>query len=82
MEQYLKDLGSLKEFIIPAVITLAIIVILLIVRSVILRLLRRGASHTKSHLDDVILQAIRTPSIYWSVAVGLYVGVAVSTLPI
>ncbi len=82
MEQYLKDLDNIKEFIIPAAVTITIIVVLLIVRSAVLRILKRGASRTKSHVDDVVLQAIRTPSIYWSVAVGLYVGVAVSSLPL
>ncbi|MFQ5428191.1 MAG: mechanosensitive ion channel family protein [Thermodesulfobacteriota bacterium] len=82
MEQYLKELGNLKEFIIPAAVFLAIIIVLLIVRGAALKLLRRGAASTTSNIDDVILAAIRTPSIYWSIAIGLYVGVAVSSLPV
>ncbi len=82
MEQYLKEIADLREFIIPAGATIAIFIILLIVRGTALRLFRKGASRTRSNIDDIILQAVRTPSIYWSLAIALYVGVAVSSLPV
>ncbi len=82
MEQYLKDIANLKDFIIPAATTIAIIIVMLIVRGAAFKLFRKGASRTKSNIDDVVLQAIKTPSLYWSVAIGLYVGVAVSALPL
>jgi len=82
MEQYIKNLGELREFIIPAAITIAVIIVMLILRGAAFKLLRRGAARTKSNIDDVMLKAVKTPSIYWSVAIGLYVGVAVSTLPL
>ncbi len=81
MEQYLGNIGELKEFVIPAATTIFTLVIMLIVRGVAFRVLRRGASRTKSNIDDVILQAVKSPSIYWSIAISLYVGIAVSTLP-
>ncbi len=81
MEQYLKEIAGLREFIIPAATTIAIAIVLLIFRGTAFRLLRRGASRTRSNIDDVILQAVRSPSIYWSIAIALYVGVAVSSLP-
>ncbi len=82
MEQYLKEIAELREFIIPAAATIAVFIILLIVRGMAFRLFKKGASRTRSNVDDIILQAVRTPSIYWSLAIALYVGVAVSSLPV
>ncbi len=82
MEQYLKELGNFKEFIIPAAVTIAIIIVMLIIRGAAFKLMRKGTTRTKSNVDDIILKALRTPSIYWSIAIGLYVGVAVSSLPL
>ncbi len=82
MEQYLREIGNLKEFVIPAATTIATMVVLLIVRGTAFRLLRKAASRTRSNVDDVVVQAVKSPSIYWSAAIALYVGVAVSSLPL
>jgi len=82
MDKYLTDLGNLKEFIIPAATTIVIIIVMLFIRAAVFKLMRKGAARTRSNVDDVVLQAIKTPSFYWFVAIGLYVGVAVSTLPV
>jgi small-conductance mechanosensitive channel len=57
-------------------------VLALVVRKVLFRFLQRWAKRTETRLDDLFLEAIRTPSIYWCVAVGLYFGIGTSKLPV
>ncbi|MBZ0154805.1 MAG: mechanosensitive ion channel family protein [Alphaproteobacteria bacterium] len=51
------------------------------VRGVLFRSLHRWASGTRTDLDDILIGAIRTPSLFWCIAVGLYAGIAFSELP-
>jgi small-conductance mechanosensitive channel len=51
------------------------------VRSIALRILHKWAQITDTRIDDIILKSFRVPSVYWAIAIGLYVGVAVSELP-
>jgi len=43
--------------------------------------LHRWAEKTEAKVDDLIIKAFKTPSIYWCIAIGLYIGVALSELP-
>lgn len=56
-------------------------IILMIVRSLALRILLRWARKTETKIDDIIIKSLRTPSIFWSISIGLYLGLAVSDLP-
>ncbi len=80
MEQYLQNSAYLKVFIIPSAVTIAVIVVLLLLRSAVFKVLRRWAGKSTSRLDDIIVQSVKLPSIYWALAIGIYVGVAVSDL--
>lgn len=53
---------------------------LLGIRSVLLRQLHRWASRTDNSLDDVVVHAIRTPSLFWAVAGAVDITVRVNVV--
>ncbi|MCC6544968.1 MAG: mechanosensitive ion channel family protein [Nitrospirae bacterium] len=55
--------------------------ILLIIRNISFRLLHRWAKKTETEVDNIIILSFKTPSIYWCIAIGLYIGVGISDLP-
>jgi small-conductance mechanosensitive channel len=57
-------------------------VLVFIARKMLLHLLVRWTQKTKTHFDDLLLKAIRIPSLYWCIAVGLYFAIGTSDLPI
>ncbi|MFH1014881.1 MAG: mechanosensitive ion channel family protein [Nitrospirota bacterium] len=71
-----------EKIMIPAVIALISAGLLLIVRSIAFKILRKWADRTETKIDDIIIKSLRIPSIYWSIAIGLYIGVAVSEFPV
>jgi small-conductance mechanosensitive channel len=54
----------------------------LMVRKVMLRVLYRWAQQTESTMDDLLLEAVRVPSIYWCIAIGLYLTIGTSKMPV
>ena len=70
-----------KRLIIPVGIALAAAVVLLVIRSISFRLLDRWAERTATKIDDIILAVFKVPTIYWCLAIGLYIGVEASDLP-
>ncbi|MBI5204673.1 MAG: mechanosensitive ion channel family protein [Nitrospirae bacterium] len=72
---------NIKKILIPAIIALSSISVLLIIRGISFRLLHRWAEKTATKLDDIIIMVLKTPSVYWCVAIGLYTGIAISELP-
>jgi small-conductance mechanosensitive channel len=55
--------------------------IALLFRKVMFRFLHRWAQKTETTLDDLLLAAVRVPSIYWCIAAGLYLAIGTSNLP-
>lgn len=72
---------SLKEIFIPATVALISAFLMFMVRSVAFRLLHKWAERTETKIDDIIIKSFKVPSLYWCIAIGLYIGVAVSKLP-
>ena len=72
---------NIKKILIPAIIALLSVSVLLVIRGISFRLLHRWAEKTKTKLDDIIIVVLKTPSVYWCVAIGLYIGIAISELP-
>lgn len=71
----------MKPFLVPALVGLAATVALYVARALAFRLLHRWALQTESRIDDILVGALRTPSLFWCLAIGIYAGVAVSDLP-
>ncbi|TAL23680.1 MAG: mechanosensitive ion channel family protein [Nitrospirae bacterium] len=71
---------NIKQIFIPAITAVASVSVLLIIRGLSFRLLHRWAEKTETKLDDIIITALRIPSVYWCVAIGLYIGIATSEL--
>jgi small-conductance mechanosensitive channel len=70
-----------EKFMIPAVLALASAAALLIARAVAFRLLHAWAGKTETQIDDIIIKSLRTPSVFWSIALGIYLSVVLSDLP-
>ena len=70
-----------KDIMIFIAIFLAISAAALLVRKLTLSMMGRWARKTETKVDDIILDTIRHPSIYWSIAIGLYVAVGLSSFP-
>ena len=71
---------NLQRIVIPALIVLISSCALLVARRITFGFLMRWAKKTESQLDDPVIKSLRTPSIYWCLAIGLYLGVAFSEL--
>jgi len=72
---------DLRGMLFPAAIALASALLLLIVRGIAFRFINRWADKSETKLDDLIIGSLKTPSVYWCLAIGLFVGVALSNLP-
>ena len=70
--------SHLERLLVPLGLALVIAAVLLIVRTILFRLFHRWAVKSESHLDDLIIRSIRIPSIFWCLAIGLYVGIDLS----
>ncbi|OGF62413.1 MAG: hypothetical protein A2Y62_16975 [Candidatus Fischerbacteria bacterium RBG_13_37_8] len=67
--------------ILPASVAIGVFAVLYIIRTVAFKILQRWAKKSKTQLDDIIVTSFKTPSIYWCLAIGLYVGANISTIP-
>lgn len=74
-------LDTFEPLVFPFIIFLASTAALLFVRGVAFKLLHVWAERTATKADDIVIKAFKTPSIYWSIAVGLYLGIAFSAIP-
>lgn len=73
--------SSLTMTVVPLIIAVVATGVLLVVRSAAFRLLRRWGGRTANRMDDIIIPVIATPSVYWCIAIGLYLGIALSEIP-
>lgn len=69
------------KYAIPLSATLGGMLILLILRSLLLRVLHAWSTKTVTKIDDILVTSFRGPSILWAVALALYIGIIVSDLP-
>lgn len=75
------DPVTLRQIATSAGVFVAVAGAALALRRVLLSVLQRWAAKTETALDDILLSVIRGPSVFWAVAVGLYVGIGTSVLP-
>lgn len=72
---------TLKKILIPSIIAVTSAFLLFIIRGISFKLLHRWAERTETKIDDIIIKSFKVPSIYWCIAIGLYIGLAFSELP-
>jgi small-conductance mechanosensitive channel len=70
-----------NQILIPLIIALLSISVLFAIRSIVFRLLHSWAEKIKTEIGDIIIRAFKTPSVYWCIAIGLYIGIAISEFP-
>jgi small-conductance mechanosensitive channel len=70
-----------EKILIPAIVSVVSILTFFAVRGIVFKFLRRWVEKTATRFDDIIVSSIKTPSILWCAAIGLYIGVAISELP-
>src|ERR1700681_790987 len=70
-----------NNIMLSSVVFIGVIVLALIVRKVMFRFLKRWSQKTETKLDDLFLEALSSPSIFWCIAIGLYFAIGTSKLP-
>lgn len=70
-----------NNMMLSSAIFIGVTVLALVVRKVLFRFLQRWAQKTETRLDDLFLETLSNPSIYWCIAVGLYFAIGTSKLP-
>jgi small-conductance mechanosensitive channel len=72
---------NVERFFIPAVVMIATMAVLFVARGIAFRVLYAWAEKTETRVDDIIIKSLKTPSVYWILALGLYAGLSISDLP-
>lgn len=70
-----------EKIIVPASAALVSASLLLIARGLAFRILGRWAQRTGTRFDEIVVKSLKTPSIYWCLAIGLFIGAEISELP-
>jgi small-conductance mechanosensitive channel len=76
------DMQAINKMLIPFLIAAGSVFVLLVIRLAAFRILNKWASTTDTKIDDITIKALKIPSIFWCIAIGLYIGIAVSELPV
>jgi small-conductance mechanosensitive channel len=72
---------TLKHLLISLAIFAGVTILALVVRTIFFRLLHRWAQRTRTATGDLLITALRRPSIFWCIAIGLYFAIGTSDLP-
>lgn len=56
--------------------------LLLLIRTILFKLLHRWAIRTKTEIDNLVIATIKFPSLLLCLAIGLYIGIETSELPL
>jgi small-conductance mechanosensitive channel len=72
---------ALPRVLMPILIAVVVMTVLIILRGILFRITRRWSEKTANKMDDILIASLKTPSLFWSVALGLYFGISVSDLP-
>jgi small-conductance mechanosensitive channel len=71
----------IEHLVMPMTTFVFVMVVGLLLRVWAFRIVHRWSQKTQTKMDDIIVQAIRLPSVFWVLAAGLYLGVGISVLP-
>jgi len=81
MEKLANAFFQLLQTMMPVVVFIAVWLAGYALRKIVFIRVTRWAQKTKSQIDDIILDSIKTPFIIWSIMLGMYFALGVSTLP-
>jgi len=70
-----------KQTVISLAVFVGVTIVALIIRRVLFGLLHRWAQRTETTMDDLFVSALRYPSLFWCLAIGLYFTIGTSELP-
>jgi len=71
----------LKQSLIPLAVFVGVTALAWVVRHLLFRLLHRWARRAGTTLDDQLIAALRRPSLFWCLSIGLYFALGTSALP-
>ena len=71
----------LQSLFVPSAIAAGFIAALFIARGITIHILRKYESRQRKSGNTFILQSLRIPSLFWCIAIGLYVALELSELP-
>lgn len=72
---------DINKILIPSIVALLSAAVLLVVRAIAFKVLHKWAEGTETKIDDIVIRSLKIPSAFWCVAIGLYIGIAISDLP-
>ncbi len=72
---------NLFEILIPVGIFLVTLIIGFILRKIIIIRLKRLAAHTKTQVDDIVIDAVKSPLMIWVLMLAIYLALEFSKLP-
>ncbi len=65
----------------PCIVAAVAMAVLFIARGITVHLLKKWMLRCETGVNGVILKSLRVPSIYWCIAIGLYIAIELSELP-
>lgn len=75
------SIQNLFEILVPASIFLITLICGFIIRTIMFARLNRWSKHTKTQVNDIIIDSIKGPFIIWFLMLGIYFGLESSKLP-
>ncbi|GLI52315.1 mechanosensitive ion channel family protein [Thermodesulfovibrio yellowstonii] len=63
-------------------VIILVLAVLFLVRSFLFRILHKWAEKTKTGFDNLIINTIKSPSIFWCIGIALYIGLESSEIPL
>ena len=80
MERLVNVFSQLSQVVMPLAVFIVVWLMGYLVRKIVFIRVARWAQKTKSQIDDIILDSIKTPFIIWSIMLGMYFALQVSKL--
>jgi len=72
---------AIQKLLLPVLLSIAAVVAAFIARGTALRLLRKWDRRAATRVGELVRDSIKIPSIYWCLAVGIYLGTLFSDMP-
>lgn len=80
-QEFVFPIQRVLDLLIPLVVFLGTIIGGYVLRYITFKNLSQWAANTKSHVDNIIIQALRAPVILWVWMLAIYFALAISQLP-